>query len=143
MSWLNGLRDACCTAPANGTIMPTALWLNAITVMSFGSTSANPPLPNRGRRVALVIGNATYSHAPPLSNPSNDARDVATKLSGLGFEVVGGEHDGIDLAYGDMAARLRDFGRRLREGSDVETALMFFAGHGLQVDGRNYLVPIR
>jgi len=89
-----------------------------------------------------VIGNATYSHAPPLSNPSNDARDVATKLSGLGFEVVGGEHDGIDLAYGDMAARLRDFGRRLREGSDVETALMFFAGHGLQVDGRNYLVPI-
>jgi formylglycine-generating enzyme required for sulfatase activity len=95
---------------------------------------------NWGRRVALVIGNGAYRHTTRLPNPANDARALADKLSSLGFEVVGGATEGIDLDYGAMAARIRDFGRRLRDGAD--TALLFFAGHGIQVHGRNYLVPI-
>ncbi len=95
-----------------------------------------------GRRVALVIGNGGYRHASPLKNPANDAKAMASTLKGLGFEVVGGDRDGVDLDYGTMAARLRDFGRKLREGGEVATTLLFFAGHALQVGGRNYLVPV-
>ena len=100
------------------------------------------PSSTGGRRVALVIGNGGYKHTGPLKNPANDARAMAAALVDLSFEVVGGAHDGVDLDYGSMAARLRDFGRKLREGGEVATALLFFAGHGLQVGGRNYLVPV-
>jgi len=95
----------------------------------------------QGRRVALVIGNGAYRHTPPLRNPANDAKSMDAALRSLGFEVVGGEENGVDLSYGDLAQRIRDFGRRLRDGETVSTALLFYAGHGLQVAGRNYLVP--
>jgi formylglycine-generating enzyme required for sulfatase activity len=99
---------------------------------------AAPPI--GGRRVALVIGNDAYRHTNRLSNAANDARAMTTALEALGFEIVGGVRDGVDLTYGGMAERVRDFGRCLA--SDVETALLFYAGHGLQVAGRNYLVPV-
>ena len=103
--------------------------------------SAPPPASqNKSRRVALVIGNGRYTHAGILKNPANDAASMASALAALGFEVVGGAKDGVDLDYAQLAARIRDFGRRLRD--EVETALLFYAGHGLQVGGRNYLVPI-
>ena len=87
------------------------------------------------KRVALVIGNSGYQHTVALRNPSNDATDIAVRLRQLGFEVI----DGIDLPKRDMELRIREFAGKL-EASDV--GLFFYAGHGLAVDGRNYLVPI-
>jgi len=87
------------------------------------------------RRVALVIGNSAYEFAPPLANPRNDAADMARKLEDLGFEVI----SGADLGLQDLRAKVREF-VRLLEGADM--ALFFYAGHGLQVNGRNYVAPV-
>lgn len=88
-----------------------------------------------GHRVALVIGNGRYQHAPPLPNPANDARDISATLKGPNFEVV----EGYDLTVDQMDTTIADFAGRI---ANAETALFFYAGHGLQVDGENYLVPI-
>ncbi|MBI5518928.1 MAG: caspase family protein [Desulfovibrio sp.] len=87
-----------------------------------------------GRRVALVIGNAAYPGAP-LRNPVNDARDMASALRGLGFEVILREN----ATLRQMEEAVDELWRRLRRGG---AGLFFFAGHGLQVAGRNYLVPV-
>ena len=87
------------------------------------------------RRVALVIGNSAYQNTAPLKNPSNDATDMAEKLRELGFEVI----DGTDLSKREMEQRIRTFADKLA-GADV--GLFFYAGHGLQVDGRNFLAPV-
>ncbi|MHA7772316.1 caspase family protein [Roseibium sp. M-1] len=87
------------------------------------------------RRVALVIGNSGYQHVAELKNPYNDAQGMTEKLTGLGFEVVTGQ----DLSLRDMRQTVREFARKL-DGADL--ALFFYAGHGLQVNGENYLVPI-
>ncbi|MBI3825916.1 MAG: caspase family protein [Candidatus Rokubacteria bacterium] len=86
------------------------------------------------RRVALVIGNAAYPTAA-LKNPLNDSRAMATTLKALNFEVL--QHE--NLAWPDMLRAIEAFGDRLR-GSGV--GLFYFSGHGLQVRGRNYLVPV-
>lgn len=87
------------------------------------------------KRVALVIGNSAYAHTAPLKNPSNDATDMTATLRSLGFEVI----DGTDLTKREMMSRIRTFADKVR-GADV--GLFFYAGHGLQVDGRNYLAPV-
>ncbi|MCC2112921.1 MAG: caspase family protein [Hyphomicrobiales bacterium] len=87
------------------------------------------------RRVALVIGNAAYENATPLKNPVNDANDVAASLTGLGFDVV----LGTDLNYRAFRGKIREFSDKL-VGADV--GLLFYAGHGVQVAGRNYVAPI-
>ena len=86
-------------------------------------------------RVALVIGNAAYEHVPPLTNPRNDAQDMAGLLGRLGFAVT----EGLDLAEDAMEDRIRAFARRAKA---AEVALVFYAGHGMQVDGVNYLLPV-
>ncbi len=88
-----------------------------------------------GRRVALVIGNGKYRYAAELPNPSNDAADIAKALGKLGFDVV----EGRDLDKRAMEDKIREFGRKLER---ADLALLFYAGHGLQVGGRNYLVPV-
>jgi uncharacterized caspase-like protein len=87
------------------------------------------------RRIALVVGNSAYEHAPKLTNPKNDATDMTERLKSLGFEVIGG----TDLDRKSLVEALIRFGRAA-ETADV--ALFFYAGHGLQVNGQNYLVPI-
>jgi hypothetical protein len=89
------------------------------------------------KRVALVIGNSNYRFVPSLANPANDARLMAGTLSELGFTLVG---DGalVDLDKAAMDDALRGFGTQL-QGADV--GLFYYAGHGLQVRGTNYLVP--
>lgn len=90
------------------------------------------------RRVALVIGNSAYQHVTALTNPANDAKLMAGVLSALGFELVGGAAQ-LDLDKPALAQAIRTFGASLRPGS---VALFYYSGHGLQVDGVNYLVPI-
>ncbi len=104
--------------------------------MPFHDATPGSVVAAHERRVALVIGNSRYAHAMPLANPANDAAAMAATLAGLGFDVV----IGIDLdlrAIGDVQGA---FEEKLRTNPDV--ALLFYAGHGLQVDGKNYLVPV-
>jgi uncharacterized caspase-like protein len=85
------------------------------------------------RRVALVVGNAQYAHTSALPNPRNDAQDIANTLRQVGFEVT----LGYDLDQTKFARIIDDFARAL-EGADV--GLFFYAGHGLQINDKNYLV---
>ena len=86
-------------------------------------------------RVALVVGNSTYAHIGRLPNPDNDARDISTALSRLGFEVT----TEFDADRVELTEALRAFTRR-SAGADV--SLVFYAGHGIEMDGVNYLVPV-
>jgi uncharacterized caspase-like protein len=85
-------------------------------------------------RVALVIGNGAYEHTSKLDNPRNDATDMAAVLRKLGFQVI----DGFDLDKPAFERKVRDFSVALR---NAEVGVFFYAGHGLQVAGQNYLVP--
>ncbi len=87
------------------------------------------------RKIALVIGNGAYMHAAPLANPVNDAKAMTSKLQSLGFET----YTGFDLDKIGMERLLRDFSRASRS-SDVN--IFFYAGHGMAVEGVNYLVPV-
>jgi len=90
---------------------------------------------SRSRRVALVIGNAQYAQAP-LANPENDARLIASTLKALGFEV----DDRYNLKGPEFRRALRDFGRTMED--DDSASVFFYAGHGMQIDRRNYLLPV-
>jgi len=100
--------------------------------MVLAASSANSA---EQRRVALVLGNAAYTNVPQLKNPVNDAKAIAERLTGMGFEVV----SGFDLTGAETQATMSKFARTVR-GADL--ALFFYAGHGLQVSDRNYLLPV-
>jgi len=87
------------------------------------------------RRVGLVIGNAAYDMAP-LRNPVNDARAMAATLRTLGFEVTALENATLT----DMKRAIDDFGDSLRTGDGV--GLFYFSGHGIQINGRNFIIPV-
>lgn len=110
--------------------MIRSLWL-CLVLLSFW-----PPAAARAAetRVALVIGNGAYA-ASPLTNPGNDARAMAAVLRQLGFDVTLLR----DLGRRALRAAIRDFGRRLVAGS---TGLFYYSGHGMQVQGRNYMIPV-
>ncbi len=107
------------------------LIVGVLAVLSFWPE----PSAAAGRRVALIIGNAAYQHTAPLANPKNDAADFGNALTKLGFEV----DVGTDLDKSRMDRTIRQFAEKLT-GADV--GVFFYAGHGLQYDGQNYLVPI-
>jgi hypothetical protein len=90
------------------------------------------------RRVALVIGNSAYQNVARLDNPRNDARLIADTLATLGFTLVGGGPQ-LDLDKASLDKVVQTFGRQI-QGADV--TLFYFAGHGVQVKGANYLVPV-
>ncbi|WLE96904.1 MAG: caspase family protein [Candidatus Electrothrix communis] len=85
-------------------------------------------------RIALVIGNKDYQDAP-LKNPINDANDLSEALGRLGFDVI----KKINLTHQEMERSLREFGQRVEPGG---VALFYFSGHGVQIDGTNYLLPV-
>ena len=91
-----------------------------------------------GKRVALVVGNSAYQNVPDLDNPRNDALLVADTLGKLGFTLVGGGAQ-VDLDKPKFDLAIQNFGNQL-VGADV--GLFYYAGHGYQVRGFNYLVPI-
>jgi Caspase domain/Putative peptidoglycan binding domain len=87
------------------------------------------------RRVAFVVGNGAYRSVAALPNPAIDAEAMANLLRGVGFDVV----EGTDLTRDQMTERLLEFGGK-SQGADL--AVFFYAGHGLAVDGSNYLLPV-
>ncbi|MCP3384566.1 caspase family protein [Bradyrhizobium sp. CCGUVB4N] len=106
------------------------------TQQQANAASAPSPAPaTPGRRMALVIGNGAYAHVKALPNPPNDARAVAKSLREIGFIVS----EGVDLDRAAMQKMTREF---LRDAARAQVALVYYAGHGVQVDGRNYLIPI-
>jgi hypothetical protein len=96
----------------------------------FGSNAALAD-----KRVAFVVGNAAYRNVPQLPNPAIDAKSMARVLRNVGFDVV----EGSNLTRDAMTAKLLEFGKK-SEGADV--ALFFYAGHGIAVNGTNYLLPV-
>jgi TPR repeat protein len=86
-------------------------------------------------RVAFVVGNAAYEHAGNLANPVNDATDVATLLERLNFDVV----LGVDLTEDEFGNKLAEFANKLQT---ADVALFYYAGHGIQYEGENYLIPV-
>src|SRR5262245_18024550 len=87
------------------------------------------------KRVALIIGNGAYVGANPLRNPPNDARAMSAALREIGFDVI----ERIDLNSREMKRAVIDLGNKLQT-NDV--GLFYYAGHGVQSNGRNYLIPV-
>ncbi|MGY3487214.1 putative caspase-like protein [Bradyrhizobium sp. USDA 4011] len=87
------------------------------------------------KRVALVVGNSSYQNAPLLPNPANDATAIAATLKNAGFDLV---ESRLNLTSSDMRRALRDFADQAR---DADIAVVYYAGHGIEIDGTNYLIP--
>jgi hypothetical protein len=106
-----------------------SLFLAAALLLAGGPAFAE-------KRVALVIGNAAYQNVPRLPNPVNDSTTIASTLKDAGFDVVDSRRD---LIAADTRRALRDFADRAR---DADIAVVYYAGHGIEVDGGNYLIPV-
>jgi uncharacterized caspase-like protein len=104
-----------------------------ITILAASAQSAHAAAPDGSARVALVIGNGAY-RAAPLVNPANDARAMSDALEKLGFRVIRLQ----DASQQQMFQAVRSFGEALKGG----VGLFYYAGHGVQVKGRNFLVPV-
>ncbi len=89
-------------------------------------------------RVALVIGQSAYRAVPGLPNAANDGKRMAEMLDSAGFDVTAAP----DLAQNDMRQTISDFAAKVAASGPDTVALVFYAGHGLQIDGENYLVPV-
>ena len=127
------------------------LWLSTIATVLAASLSAAPAHAQRGieitvkqlremrteKRVALVIGNSNYPISP-LANPVNDARLISETLQAQGSEVI----ERLDVGQKEMKRAVNEFGKRLEEARGDAVGLFYYAGHGVQVDGVNYLIPI-
>jgi uncharacterized caspase-like protein len=102
-----------------------------LSLLSAGPATAE-------KRIALVVGNSAYQNITRLDNPRSDATLMAQTLSGLGFTLIGGSAQ-LDLDKAALDTDVQNFGRQI-QGADV--ALFYYAGHGVQVNGSNYLVPV-
>ena len=107
-------------------------WIAALSVAGF-LFSADAALADK--RVAFVVGNSAYKNVAPLPNPAVDAKSMAKLLRNVGFDVV----EGSNLSRDKMTERLLEFGKKA-EGADI--ALFYYAGHGIAVNGTNYLLPV-
>ncbi|HEY0851133.1 MAG TPA: caspase family protein [Bradyrhizobium sp.] len=96
---------------------------------------ANSGLATAEERIALVVGNSAYLKVPPLANPVNDAADMAASLQRLGFTVK--HTDNLD--YKEFRLALIDFGNAAKT---ADKAVIFYAGHGVEIDGKNWLIPV-
>ncbi|MGA2291529.1 caspase family protein [Bradyrhizobium sp.] len=88
------------------------------------------------KRVALVLANSAYQNVAPLPNPVNDGAVIAATLKDAGFDVVDSRHD---LTASETRRALRDFADRA---GDADIAVVYYAGHGIEVDGANFLIPV-
>jgi uncharacterized caspase-like protein len=95
-----------------------------------------PSVAHAEKRVALMIGNSAYLHVPKLPNPRKDAEAIAHIFREAGFDLVDGK---VDLGADAMRRTLREFSQQVR---DVDVAVVFYAGHGIEMNGVNYLIPV-
>ncbi|MBZ9721040.1 caspase family protein [Mesorhizobium sp. AD1-1] len=110
------------------------VFLSGIILVFLAALGAQAAAPD-AKRVALVIGNSNYVHAVALPNPANDAHLIASTLRNAGFEVI----EGVDQDNADMHSLISRF---TEQSYDADVAVIFYAGHGMQVDGKNYLIPV-
>src|SRR5450631_596041 len=139
MAWRRLLigRAPCYKGRSSGSVMmkspgPLKLYrflLAAVVLLVCQPASAE-------KRVALVLGNSAYQSVPALPNPVNDAAVIAATLKDAGFDVVDSRRD---LPAAETRRALRDFADRVR---DADIAVVYYAGHGMEVDGTNYLIPV-
>ncbi len=120
------------------------------SLLSFGTGAAFAEAPNADirtgmqtpppvdQRMALVIGNANYQTAPKLANPGNDAQSMSQLLNSAGFEVT----QATDLTRKDMVRVVQDFTAKVAERGPGTVAMIYYAGHGVQIEGENYLLPV-
>jgi uncharacterized caspase-like protein len=106
-----------------------------IAAMSVAALLVSATVAKADKRVAFVVGNAAYKNVASLPNPAIDAKSMAKVLRNVGFDVV----EGTNLTRDRMTERLLEFGKKA-EGADV--ALFFYAGHGIALNGTNYLLPV-
>src|SRR3984885_1765821 len=106
-----------------------------IAALSIAGLLVSATVAKADKRVAFVVGNGAYKNVAQLPNPPMDAKSMATTLRNVGFEVV----EGTNLSRDKMTERLLEFGKKA-QGADV--AVFFYAGHGIAVNGTNYLLPI-
>ncbi|MEI8102435.1 MAG: caspase domain-containing protein [Chlorobium sp.] len=127
--------------------MTTGFFVTTVIAAEKKAKKASSSDTNRGlkvvskgnvRRFALVIGNSNYLHVGTLANPANDARLMAETLKDVGFELYGGKAQ-VNLNRDQMLTAIEDFGDRIGSG---DVALFYYAGHGMQVKGENYLLPV-
>src|SRR6516165_9786652 len=102
----------------------------SLICMLFSAHSAHAD-----KRVAFVVGNGAYKNVTPLPNPPEDAKAMAGVLRNVGFEVV----EGSNLTRDAMTSKLLEFGKK-SQGADI--AVFYYAGHGIAVDGTNYLLTV-
>jgi uncharacterized caspase-like protein len=127
-------RQSCEQAKKEDQELETAMRSLIVALSVLGMlVSANAA--KADRRVAFVVGNGAYKNVTPLPNPPIDAKAMAGVLRNVGFEVV----EGTNLTRDKMTERLLEFGKKA-QGADV--AVFFYAGHGIAVDGTNYLLPV-
>ncbi|MGD2271858.1 MAG: caspase domain-containing protein [Desulfobacterales bacterium] len=105
------------------------------SMVLFWVTVLPPTIAQAAKRVALILGNSAYLHSTPLRNPVNDANSLAEAFTRLGFTVV----HGIDQTKTGMDNQIRLFSKKLK---GAKTAVFFYAGHGMQLNFKNYLIPI-
>jgi hypothetical protein len=130
--WSRTLALCCLTTAATGCTDKQA----PAETRTLQSVSQPAPV-GQGRRIALVVGNSGYASAP-LINPANDAALIATTLTELGFQVqLQKESD-----QKAMKRAIQDFGAALEQGGADTVGLFYYAGHGVQLGGRNYLIPV-
>jgi hypothetical protein len=145
-NWLNGLPTGAGEfSDPGGRLLEGALFKSSGAFTSGGfmtfpdilAYSVEQPgtNPDNLRRVALVIGNSDYQHAPELSNPRNDAEAMAQLMTDLGFEVV----KGLDLDKRATEQKISEF---VDKAAKADLSLFYYAGHGIQVAGENFIVPV-
>ena len=105
--------------------------ISAVLAIGFADQSALA-----GKRVAFVVGNSNYQNVSTLTNPVNDATAIADMFKKAGFDAVESRRD---LNNTEMRRALRDFTEKVR---DADIAVIYYAGHGIEVDGTNYLIPV-
>jgi uncharacterized caspase-like protein len=111
--------------------------LCVVSLLAVAACGAAGPVLAQSR-MALVIGNSAYQSVTALTNPSHDAQAVAQVLNSAGFDVV----LGLDLTQAGMVQTIQDFANNVATKGSDSVALIYYAGHGVQVDGENFLVPV-